>query len=306
MMLSGLRTALSTGWFEKDGMGMSALLHLHELMAFDRPQAEVAIMQRVSNAYLGNHTALVRVLGRYKLYVDTRDRGFGSHILLDGFWEIWLTLFCARNVKRGMTAIDVGANFGYYSILLAELVGAKGELIAVEPNPHAADFLHRSAELNGMLGQTRIERLALGRMLSGEASLYVPHGEPKNALIVADNFLPRAQEGDLLRVPVTTLDRLSASCERVDFIKIDAEGAEEVILDGMVETIRRHRPMIVVEFNPARYADAGDFVDRLAAIYGSLRRLDFSGEAIPVTREDLLTKYAGDDSLLVLSRSKPA
>ena len=53
----------------------------------------------------------------------------------------------ARNVRRGMTAIDVGANFGYYSLLLAELVGAKGELIAVEPNPHAADFLRHSAGL---------------------------------------------------------------------------------------------------------------------------------------------------------------
>lgn len=305
-MLSGLRTALSVGWFEGNKMGMSALLHLHELMAFDRQQAEIAILQRVNSAYLGNHTALVRVLGRYKLYVDTRDRGFGSHVLLDGFWEIWLTLFCARNVKRGMTAIDVGANFGYYSVLLAELVGAKGELIAVEPNPHAADFLRRSAELNGMLERTRIEGLALGKLASGDAPLYVPHNEPKNALIVSESFLPRPEEGSVIRVPVTTLDRLSASCERVDFIKIDAEGAEELIFDGMIETIGRHQPMIVVEFNAARYTDAGSFLDRLGAIYGSLRRLDFSGEAVLVAREDLLSKYASDDSLLVLSPNKPA
>ncbi|NLR97979.1 FkbM family methyltransferase [Rhizobium sp. P38BS-XIX] len=305
-MLSGLRTALNTGWFGKDDMGMSQLLHLHELMAFDRYQAEAAILQRVNSAYLGNHTALVRILGRYKLYVDTRDRGFGSHVMLDGFWEIWLTLFCIRNVKRGMTAVDVGANFGYYSVLLAELVGDRGALIAVEPNPHAADFLRYSAELNGMIGRTRIERVALGGSASGEASLYVPHNEPKNALIVDEGFLPSAQDGSIVRVPVTSLDRLSASCERVDFIKIDAEGAEEAIFDGMSETINRHQPMIVVEFNPARYTDAGGFLDRLAAIYGSLRRLDFTSEAVSVSREDLLSKYAGDDSLLVLSRNRPA
>lgn len=287
-------------------MSSSALLHLHELMAFDRHQAEAAILQRVNSAYLGSHTALVRVLGRYKLYIDTRDRGFGSHVLLDGFWEIWLTLFCARNVKRGMTAIDVGANFGYYSLLLAELVGAKGELIAVEPNPHAADFLRRSIELNGLLGRTRIERLALGATVSGEASLYIPHGEPKNALIVSETFQPHAQDGAVVKVPVTTLDRLGSACSRVDFIKIDAEGAEQVILEGMGETIARHKPMLVVEFNPGRYADARGFLARLAGIYGSLRRLDFSGEAVPVTGEDLLSKYGADDSLLVLSRDKPA
>ncbi|MBB4242180.1 MULTISPECIES: FkbM family methyltransferase [Rhizobium] len=287
-------------------MSSSALLHLHELMAFDRHQAETAILQRVNSAYLGNHTALVRVLGRYKLYVDTRDRGFGSHVLLDGFWEIWLTLFCARNVKRGMTAIDVGANFGYYSLLLAELVGTRGELIAVEPNPHAADFLRRSVELNGLLGRSRIETSALGATIAGEASLYVPHSEPKNAQIVSEMFQPRPQDGVVIKVPVTTLDGMSAACSRVDFIKIDAEGAEEVILEGMAETIARHKPMLVVEFNPARYADASGFLERLAGIYGAIRRLDFSGEAEPITSEDLLSKYGADDSLLVLSRDKPA
>ena len=214
-MLPGLRNALRACWNERGTMSSSALLHLHELMAFDRHQAETAILQRVNSAYLGNHTALVRVLGRYKLYVDTRDRGFGSHVLLDGFWEIWLTLFCARNVKRGMTAIDVGANFGYYSLLLAELVGTRGELIAVEPNPHAADFLRRSVELNGLLGRTRIETSALGATISGEASLYVPHSEPKNAQIVSEMFQPRPQDGVVIKVPVTTLDGMSAACSRI-------------------------------------------------------------------------------------------
>ena len=305
-MLPGLRNALRACWNERGTMSSSALLHLHELMAFDRHQAETAILQRVNSAYLGNHTALVRVLGRYKLYVDTRDRGFGSHVLLDGFWEIWLTLFCARNVKRGMTAIDVGANFGYYSLLLAELVGTRGELIAVEPNPHAADFLRRSVELNGLLGRTRIETSALGATISGEASLYVPHSEPKNAQIVSEMFQPRPQDGVVIKVPVTTLDGMSAACSRVDFIKIEAEGAEEVILEGMAETIARHKPMLVVEFNPARYADASGFLERLAGIYGAMRRLDFSGEAVPITSQDLLSKYGADDSLLVLSRDKPA
>ncbi|MBB3609298.1 FkbM family methyltransferase [Rhizobium sp. BK602] len=286
-------------------MGSTQLLHLHELMAFDRHQAEAAIMERVTSAYLGDHTALVRALGRYKLYIDTRDRGFGSHLILDGFWEIWLTLFCARNVKRGMTVVDVGANFGYYSVLLAELAGDDGHLIAVEPNPHAVDFLRRSVDLNGFSRRARIESVAVGAA-DGEASLYIPHSEPKNASIVSDAFTPRAENGRVVKVPVTTLDRLCNASERVDFIKIDAEGAEEAIVEGMRETIDRHRPIIVVEFNAGRYADAGGFLDRLAAIYGSIRRLDFSGESLPVSREELLSVHGGDDSLLVLSRDKPA
>ena len=118
--------------------------------------------------------------------------------------------------------------------------------------------------------------------------------------------MPRAEDGAVIKVPVTTLDRLSGTCSRVDFIKIDAEGAEEAIIEGMGETIARHKPMLVVEFNPGRYVDARGFLERLAGIYGSLRRLDFSGEAIPMKSDDLLTNYGGDDSLLVLSRDRPA
>lgn len=304
-MNTGFRPLRGTRSRWRSDVSSSTLLHLHELMAFDRHQAEAAILQRVTSAYLGDHTALVRVLGRYKLYIDTRDRGFGSHVLLDGFWEIWLTLFCARNVKRGMTVVDVGANFGYYSVLLAELVGGGGRLIAVEPNPHAADLLNRSIELNGLSGRTQIEKVALGSSPEGWAPLYVPHNEPKNALLVSENFIPHAESGTVVKVPVTTLDHLGSG-SKVDFIKIDAEGAEEAIFEGMGDIIDRHQPVIVVEFNAARYADAGGFVDRLSEVYGTLRRLDFSGRAVPVRREDLLSIHAGDDSLLVLSRDEPA
>lgn len=76
------------------------LLQPHELVAFDRLDAEAAIRTRVQNAFLGNNGALTGILGRYKLFVDTRDEGFGSHVLLDGYREIWLTLFAAAAQPR--------------------------------------------------------------------------------------------------------------------------------------------------------------------------------------------------------------
>ncbi|MFD9896915.1 FkbM family methyltransferase [Mesorhizobium sp. NPDC059025] len=286
-------------------MSAYGLLQLHELMSFDRHRAESEILQRATNVYLGDHTALARILGRYKLYVDTRDRGFGSHILLDGFWEIWLTLFCLRNVKPGMTIVDVGANFGYYSVLLAELAGPSGKLIAVEPNPHAADFLRRSVDLNGLLHRTRLERIALGNVQQGRAALYVPLSEPKNALVVPASFVAQPELGAVIDVPVTTLDQLCAADARIDFIKIDAEGAEEAIFTGMKNCISKHQPLVVIEFNASRYTDVETFVDQLVDVYGSLRRVDFSGMAVSVTREELLSKDVGEDLLLVLSRERP-
>src|ERR1700742_339416 len=109
-------------------MEAGSLIELHELAAFDRATAEREIRGRARAVYLGADTALAFILGRYKFFVDTQDLGFGSHVLLDGFWEIWLTLFCARNLTNGMTAIDVGAHYGYYSTLFADFIGASGRL----------------------------------------------------------------------------------------------------------------------------------------------------------------------------------
>lgn len=285
---------------------MPSLLHLHEIANLKRLDLEIAVQQLANSAYLGDYTAIARILGRYKLYIDTRDRGFGSHLLLDGFWEIWLTQFCARNVKAGMTAIDVGANFGYYSVLLAELVGETGKLIAVEPNPHAADFLQRSIELNGFSQRSQIKQVVLGQTDASSATLFIRDHEPKNSTVVQSSFNAAPQDGYLLQIPATTMDALCRSLDRVDFIKIDAEGAEESIFAAMDETIKRHKPMIVVEFNAGRSLNSAQFIDRLMGVYGTVRRLDFKGFAHPVTAHELLTQNFGQDWLLILADHEPA
>ncbi|MBA8879376.1 FkbM family methyltransferase [Phyllobacterium myrsinacearum] len=287
-------------------MPSQSLLHLHEIANFKRQDLEIAVQNLARSAYLGDHTAIARILGRYKFYIDTRDRGFGSHLLLDGFWEIWLTQFCARNIKAGMFAVDVGANFGYYSVLLAELVGASGKLLAVEPNPHAMDFLARSIDLNGFLGRSQLEQRVLGDQKLGTAPLFIPHNEPKNATVVENEFIANPAAGLLVDVPVTTLDDLCASYDHVNFIKIDAEGAEQRIFEGMQQTIERHKPMIVMEFNAARYLNGAEFIDRLTSVYGALRRLDFKGQTHVVSRQELLSENVGEDWLLVICDHEPA
>lgn len=282
-----------------------ALLQPHELAALDRLGAEAAIRTRVQNAFLGNNVALTRILGRYKFFVDTRDEGFGSHVLLDGYWEIWLTLFLARNLRRGMVVADVGANFGYYSLMCAEFVGPAGKVVAVEPNPAAADLLQRTISLNGFRDRTSVERVALDSESGGRVLLYVPHSEPKNALVVASHEVVDQSAGHMVGVASMTMDDLLADYPAVDLIKIDAEGSEERIYAGMQAIVERHRPMIVMEFNAARYADAGGFLDRMSKSYGLLYHVDFDGRAAPIGRRELLETRRGEDWLLVLSRHAP-
>ena len=114
-----------------------------ELSTHNRYELEARCRALTNPVYLGDHTAICRLLGYYKFYVDTTDTGFSSHVLLEGCWEMWLTIFFARNLKPGMTVVDVGANFGYYTLLFGALVGEKGHVYAIEPNPNVVPKLRR-------------------------------------------------------------------------------------------------------------------------------------------------------------------
>lgn len=57
------------------------------------------------------------------MFVDTDDLSLSMHLISEGYWEFWLTEVVAKLVKPGMTAVDIGANLGYFSLMMGELVG---------------------------------------------------------------------------------------------------------------------------------------------------------------------------------------
>jgi FkbM family methyltransferase len=277
------------------------LVSLRELASADRFELESRCRALTKPVYLGDHTVLSRILGSYKLYLDTRDTGFGSHVMLDGYWEMWLTIFFARHLRPGMTVVDVGANFGYYTVLFGALVGNAGRVWAFEPNPQAVGNLRRSVELNGFRLRTTIVAAAAGAADGGEVRLFAPHGEPKNAAVVSPAAALGPELGTVHRVPQVTIDKAAAAARRIDFVKIDAEGAEEAVIAGMMQTLRRDRPPLILEFNAARYRDPGRFIDQLRQVYSSICYIDFDGNAAGVPLDQVVNDRSGDDWLLYLT-----
>lgn len=277
------------------------VLTLDEIGALPRNALEDACRALASPAYLGDGVALCRILTRYKFHVSTADVGFGANLLLDGYWESWLTQFIARTVGRGGVVVDVGANFGYYSLLLADLVGPQGRVYAIEPAPGTTALLRRSIGLNGFAGRTRVCEVAAGADDGAAATLFEPEGEPKNAALVAAAPAEDAA-GRSHQVAVRTLDSLLRDERRIDFVKIDAEGGEEAIIAGMHDILSAAPPPMVLEYNAARYPDAGAFLERLLGYYGTLRHIGFDGRAAAVAPERVLGENFGEDWLLYLRR----
>lgn len=269
-------------------------MDIHQLASWGRTELETAIRQNVQTAYLGDGVVLARILGGPKIFLRTSDRGFACHLMLDGYWEMWLTQFLACRVKPGMTVVDVGANFGYFTILLGEAVGKTGHVIAVEPNPDAASLLRESVALNGHWTQTRVVPHALAES-AGRAWLFAPAGEPKNAMLTTS---PDMTGGTTVEVATVTLDELALPYKKVDLVKIDAEGGERGVIAGMRQLIARDHPAIVLEFNAARYPEPRAFLDELLGSYSGAQELGFDGVLRPLNAASVLDQDNREDHIL--------
>jgi FkbM family methyltransferase len=262
-----------------------------------RTEAERHFTAHTRSQYLGNGTLLCQVLGGLKLFVIGEDVGFSPHMIFDGYWEFWLTLHFANVVRPGDTVLDIGANLGYYTLLAGDLVGPQGKVVAIEPNPEVFRRLAASIAVNGFNSRVSARNVALsGSGESGTRAFFVPSGEPKNGRFVAETESVEhlAAAGTVSDVTLGQID--PDEFERVDFIKIDVEGAELAVLDHLRPVIQRFRPRIVCEINFAR----GYNWDDVTAAFGTkaLSFLDFDGTVKKLTREMTETQQLGEDWLV--------
>lgn len=278
------------------------LFHLDHLRSHPRQRNEAVIRQLCANAYLGEGRSLCRVLGRYKMIVDTSDVGLSSHLLLDGYWEMWLTELLADLVKPGMKVVDVGANLGYFSLLMADLVGSEGQVHAFEPNTDLARRMTQSLAINGFGSIATVHEQALAD-IEADVLLVVPADEPKNAhLLPADHPVSadKATESRLLRT--RRLDSYSELLD-ADIIKIDADTSEQAIWHGMTGILQSNRPLtIVLEYARVRYADPGAFIDQILSDGFRLAEITLEGGVQPTNREAILAASPTDDVMLLLTR----
>lgn len=173
-------------------------------------------------------------------------------------------------LKPGDTFLDIGANVGMASLAGAKAVGSFGRVIAFEPNPHVTAILAESVARN-CLSNITVHCAAFGRR-AGRLPLFIPannHGEAS----LGTDFGNRA--GETVVVDLVGPESLTGVC-RCDMIKIDVEGFEVEVLDGLRDVIQRFRPFVVTEVAPHHLARCGSSVDGL---FERFVELDYAGFA---------------------------
>jgi FkbM family methyltransferase len=176
-------------------------------------------------------------------------------VLKTGAWEPAQTALIRRLLKPGDTFVDVGTNVGWYTVFASDVVGAGGRVYAFEPDPTSGALPRRNVARN------RCRNVVVeGKALSdrrGTLTLYLNAENRGNHSVILGNL--QDAEGGAIEVEAVSLDEyLGERPGEIALVKIDTEGAEGIILEGMRETMARHpRMAIILEFNPHFIRRAG-------------------------------------------------
>jgi FkbM family methyltransferase len=173
----------------------------------------------------------------------------GWYVAFFGTYEPELREIFRTVLPTAGVAVDIGANVGWHTLLMARLVGQTGRVLAAEANPSVLVRLQDNLNLN-RFGQVEVLPYALAQS-EGTVNFYAPKAddaESGNGYVVTDGA--KEQRG-IIAVETRRLDAIvsMAQFERLDLIKIDVEGFEWPVLRGGEQSIARFRPHIVFEYN---------------------------------------------------------
>lgn len=186
----------------------------------------------------------------------------GARMKFDGSaYEEEVSFLMRKLVRPGDAVLDIGANVGLHTVFLSKLVDV-GRVIAFEPVSEMADRLSANCAFNRVDNVTLV-RAALGEE-TGEATIQANLGDPgmegTNSMIASVHVANRPDRYEERTIPVKRLDDIAGELgisERIDFVKIDTEGFEPMVIRGALETLRKTRPAMLIEAHSNRLKEVG-------------------------------------------------
>jgi FkbM family methyltransferase len=231
-----------------------------EIAALRKEIAEIKELARQTRGLVGpfgvqmpDGSMLTQTIHGLIYYIDPTDTIMAPQMLIYRQWEAELSRLMDTMLAEATTFVDVGANFGYFTLLGAKkLANRPGtSVIAIEPNPKLLKLLRRNAEINWSLAPIRIVDAAAGEK-KGQVTLFVPqeHG--------ANGGLTSHAKADKHKVAMVRVDDIVPLDQPVDVMKIDVEGHEFGVLKGAVQVIKRSPGIkIILEWSPSQMSEAG-------------------------------------------------
>jgi len=219
----------------------------------------------------------VHQVGSFRMHIDLEQR-IDAKIYFTGTWEPETVATIKKLVPAGGVCIDVGANIGYLSLVLASTVGVHGQVVAFEPTNWTYKRLRANIELNE-LPQIQTVQAGLAARTGVEEEMDIIYGYRLDGQLLTER-----QSIHLVRLD----DYLAEHpLNRLDFIKCDTDGMEEQVFLGGIDALRRFKPAIHFELYQ------GQPTDQVA-----------TGERLLRTLEELGYEFFREGSLQLLGGSQ--
>ena len=241
---------------------------------------------RRSLSLLGDSDIAVKRLEAqgFSILVDVRDYALAKPIVIAGRYEPHVTAALSGELREDTVFLDVGANIGFFTLLVAARCPA-GRVYSIEPDPDNARLLSASVALNGFGSRVTVHSCAA----SDEAGV-LTLSDLGNARNLGARFTSKKHETldrhvhgpapKFVEVRAARLDHL-LDVPKLDLVKMDIEGFEPVALRGMEGLLGKHRPVIVMEFAPGTIRDiAGEDPE------SALRQLVAAGYELGILGDD--------------------
>ena len=201
------------------------------------------------------------------MVLDLRDRGIHKELFLFGTREPESVRIFMNELSPGMTVLDIGANIGYYVLIEAQILENEGTIYAVEPEPQNFENMKKNIEINSYDTYIKLYNLAISDKI-GKAELEIANESNLHRLIPVEKL-----DGKYVIVDTITLDEFLMD-KKVDYIRMDVEGGEILIINGMNNILNSSLPLkLFIEIHPRFIKEYGSDVEEMLEI---LSRAGFS------------------------------
>jgi FkbM family methyltransferase len=184
-----------------------------------------------------------------RFYMEAGERQYRMGMLGFGVFENFETEVIKQYLHAGDCVIDAGANIGWFTTIMSEIVGAKGSVHSFEPIPHSFEILKLNCQLDNAENVV-LNNIGLAAE-EGEVDFFMPDSGASGDAGIS-TMENKGSAGRTIRCKLTTLDSyfLEKGIKKCNFIKIDVEGSELLLVSGALNTISDCRPNILIEINP--------------------------------------------------------
>lgn len=245
-------------------------------------------------------------IGNHVFYFDMNDRVLAETFSKDEIYEKSTTKAIKKLIKSGMNVINIGANIGYYTVLIAQQISPTGKIFTFEPFPSNVRFLQKNVEVNDCKNVEIISKAVSNK--TQKANLWLKDSGTQH-------FVSSRELSDFNKIEIETItidDFLSEKNIKIDFVLIDAEGSEKYVLEGMEKTLQANPDLeIITEYNPHTLELAGtsgqSFLDFIEKLRFSTYLIDDASQKIkPITKSEIFEqfKYPNVANLYLTKKSK--